>query len=64
MYFINGRQDKLFDEPGVQKAYDYLHGVWDSQGVGQCLKTELWDMPHWCGKEVQAAVKKFLDENL
>ena len=64
MYFINGRQDKLFAEPGVQKAYDYMHGVWDSQGVGQRLKTELWDMPHWCGPEVQAAVKKFLDENL
>ncbi len=64
MYFINGKKDKLFHPVGVQKAYDYMHGVWDGQGVGQRLKTELWDMPHWCGPEVQAAVKKFLDENL
>ena len=64
VYFINGKKDKLFHPVGVQKAYDYMHGVWDGQGVGQRLKTELWDMPHWCGPEVQAAVKKFLDENL
>ena len=64
MYFINGQQDKLFHPSGVKKAYDYIHSVWDSQGAGNNLKTELWDMSHWCGPEVQRAAKMFLDEKL
>ena len=64
MYFINGQQDKLFHPSGVKKAYDYMHSVWDSQGAGNNLKTELWDMSHWCGPEVQRAAKTFLDEKL
>ena len=59
MYFINGQHPE-----GVQKAYDYMHSVWDGQGAGSKLKTELWDMSHWCGPEVQQAAKEFLDENL
>lgn len=64
MYFINGQHDKLFHPEGVQKAYDYMHSVWDGQGAGSKLKTELWDMSHWCGPEVQQAAKEFLDEYL
>ncbi|MCR5395068.1 MAG: prolyl oligopeptidase family serine peptidase [Bacteroidales bacterium] len=64
MYFINGKKDKLFQPVGVEKAYRYMHSVWDSQGAGQNLKTELWDMPHWCGNEVQEAALQFLDEHL
>lgn len=64
MYFINGKKDKLFHPEGVNEAYDYMHGVWDGQRAGQNLKTELWDMPHWCGPEVQEAGLDFLNEHL
>ena len=64
MYFINGERDKLFHPEGVHKAFDYMHKVWESQGAASRLKTELWDMPHWCGPEVQQAAKAFLDEQL
>jgi dienelactone hydrolase len=64
MYFINGLHDKLFHPEGVNKAYDYMHSVWDGQGAGDKLKTELWDMPHWCGTEVQKAAKEYFDKFL
>lgn len=64
MYFINGKTDKLFHPDGVHKAYDYMHGVWDSQGASDRLRTELWDMSHWCGPEVQHAALEFLKKFL
>jgi len=64
MYFINGKSDKLFHPEGVNEAYDYMHSVWNQQGAPDLLKTELWDMPHWCGGDVQAAGKAFFDEHL
>lgn len=62
--FINGREDKLFKVPGVEKAFRIMHGVWDSQGAGGNLVTELWPMPHSCGIKVQQRVLEFLDEKL
>ncbi|MBR4925651.1 MAG: dienelactone hydrolase family protein [Prevotella sp.] len=64
MLVIAGKQDKLFPLPGVEKAIGIMHQVWDSQGVPQNLKTELLDMPHHCGKQVQATVLDFFNSKL
>ncbi len=64
MLFVNGRKDHLFPVDGVEKAYSIMHEVWNSQNVGHRLTTELWDMPHSCGKAVQDRLLKFFDENL
>ena len=53
MLFINGSQDKLFPVAGVKKAFQIMHDTWDNQGCGDRLVTELWEMPHSCGKKSQ-----------
>ena len=64
MLFINGSQDKLFPVAGVKKAFQIMHDTWDSQGCGDRLITELWDMPHSCGKKSQQYVLDFFDKYL
>ena len=62
MMFINGRDDKLFPPISVNSAYKTMHDVWDSQGAGDRLYTEIMDMGHWCGPEVQAKALAFLNK--
>ena len=64
MLFINGSQDKLFPVAGVNKAFSIMHDVWDSQGAGDKLQTELWDIPHSCGLRAQQRVLEFFKKNL
>lgn len=64
MLFINGAQDKLFPVPGVEKAFRTMHDVWDSQGVGDRLVTEIWDMPHSCPREAQRRALEFFKRHL
>ena len=64
MLFINGSQDKLFPVAGVKKAFQTMHEVWDSQGVGDRIETELWDMPHSCGLRSQQRVLLFFQKYL
>lgn len=64
MLVISGRQDKLFPLQGVEKAFGIMNNVWQSQGVQQNLRTEIMDMPHHCGRKVQATVLEFFDKNL
>ena len=64
MLFINGSQDKLFPVAGVKKAFQIMHDTWDSQGCGDRLVTELWEMPHSCGKKSQLYVLDFSDKYL
>ena len=64
MLFINGSQDKLFPVAGVKKAFQIMHDTWDSQGCGDRLVTELWEMPHSCGKKSQLYVLDFFDKYL
>ena len=64
MLFINGSQDKLFPGPGVQKAFQVMHDVWDSQGANEKLETELWDIPHSCPVKAQERVLQFFQKNL
>ena len=59
MLFINGSQDKLFPVAGAQKAFAIMHDVWESQGAGDNLETELWDMPHSCPLKAQERVLRF-----
>ena len=64
MLFINGKTDHLFPPISVSDAFNTMHSVWDSQNAGTALETEIWDMGHYCGPEVQQRVLKFLDKNL
>lgn len=64
MLFINGSQDKLFPVVSVNKAFSIMHDAWNSQNAGGMLETEVWDMPHYCGPEVQSRFLKFLDKHL
>ena len=64
MLFINGTQDHLFPVDGVEDAFATMHSAWDSQGAGDNLETELWDVPHSCGTAIQARVLEFLDKHL
>ncbi len=64
MLFINGSQDKLFPVAGVKKAFTTMHKTWKSQGADERLETELWDMPHSCGKRSQQRVLDFFKKHL
>ena len=64
MLFINGSQDKLFPVAGVKKAFQIMHDTWDRQGCGDRLITELWEMPHSCGKKSQQFVLDFFNKYL
>lgn len=64
MLFINGSKDKLFPPVSVEKAFAEMHKVWRSQGADDKLETEIWDMPHYCGPEVQKRILEFLKKNL
>ena len=64
MLFINGKQDKLFPVPGVEKAFSIMHNVWNSQKTDDCLETELWDITHSCGLKAQKRVLDFFKKHL
>ena len=56
MLFINGTRDHLFPVDGTHSAFSVMHDVWRSQNVDSALETELWDVPHSCGKALQQRV--------
>lgn len=64
MLFFNGRTDKLFPVAAVEDAYAQLHRVWDSQSASDKLITQLWDLPHFCSKEMQEQILEFFDKQL
>ena len=64
MLFINGTQDKLFPVAGAKKAFSIMQDVWDSQGAGDLLETELWEMPHSCPVRAQQRVLEFFKKHL
>ena len=64
MLFINGSQDKLFPVAGVEKAFRTMHETWESQGAGDQIVTELWDMPHSCPKKAQECILQFFKKYL
>jgi hypothetical protein len=49
---------------GVEKAFATMHDTWESQGAGDKIETELWDIPHSCGKKEQQRVLEFFNKYL
>ena len=64
MMFVNGTKDKLFPVEGVLDAYEIMKKVWNSQRVPENLVTKLYDLHHFCNKEIQKDLLKFFDEKL
>lgn len=64
MYFVNGETDKLFQPHSVSDAFATMHGVWESQGAGDRLVTELLPMGHEMPRAVQRSSLDFLDRHL
>lgn len=62
MLFTNGLKDKLFPVEGVKSAYETMRQVWESQGAGTQFQTRLYDLPHFCSKEIQQAVLEFFNQ--
>lgn len=63
-YFLNGTQDKLFPLWAVEKSFDIMQGIYEEKGASGQLRTELFEGPHHCGKEVQAMIVNYLSEQL
>ncbi|MBQ9668480.1 MAG: prolyl oligopeptidase family serine peptidase [Prevotella sp.] len=64
MLFINGTKDHLFPVRGVKKAFEQMHQTWRRLGADDRLKTELWEVPHSCGVEIQKYMLDFFNQNL
>ena len=64
MLFINGTQDKLFPVAGVKKAFQQMRDVWESQGAGDNIETELWDVPHSFYLPAQKRMLEFFKRRL
>ena len=64
MLFINGTQDHLFPVRGVKKAFEQMHRTWRRLGADERLTTELWEVPHSCGVEIQKYMLDFFNRNL
>ena len=62
MLFLNGETDHLFPKEKVEVAFEKLHDHY-SENPWQ-LKTLFFDGGHHCGKQVQAVIADYLDENL
>ena len=62
MLFINGTRDHLFPVDGTHSAFSAMHDVWRSQNVDSALETELWDVPHSCGKALQQRALEFFNK--
>ena len=64
MLFINGTQDHLFPVDGTREAFSIMQETWKSQNAADKISTELWDIPHSCGKSVQQRVLEFFQQHL
>lgn len=64
MLFFNGRRDKLFPIPSVEKAYKEMKDVWLSQSADGKLVTKFWDLPHFCSKPMQKEILDFFNREL
>lgn len=62
MMFTNGLKDKLFPVEGVKSAYDVMRQVWKSQGAEAHFQAQLYDLPHFCSREIQQAVLDFFNQ--
>ena len=64
MLFVNGTKDHLFPIRGVNKAFEIMHDTWTKLGADKNLSTQIWEIPHSCGKEIQDESLNFFDKHL
>ncbi len=64
MLFINGTKDHLFPVRGVDKAFEIMHDTWSRLGADDNLSTQIWEVPHSCGTELQEETLKFFEKYL
>ncbi|MBQ8520686.1 MAG: dienelactone hydrolase family protein [Bacteroides sp.] len=64
MLFVNGTKDKLFPIEGVKDAYSIMKNVWESQSAGDKLVTKIYELHHFCNKEIQKDILEFMNKNL
>ena len=63
MLFLSGETDHLFPKDKVQKAFDLLRLYYKEAG-SDALVTEFFPGGHHCGKDVQAVIVNFFNEEL
>jgi dienelactone hydrolase len=63
MLFYNGCQDQLFPVFSAAEAFSKMHKVWDSQGAGNRLVTNLWNAGHVFNSEMQEEAFQWLDQH-
>ncbi|NND31683.1 MAG: hydrolase [Saprospiraceae bacterium] len=61
MLFYHGRYDGLFPVPAVEKAYQKLHEIWNSQNADSRLETKIWDVKHEFSGEMQKEAFQWLN---
>ena len=60
-FFLNGSQDKLFPVWAVERSFRRMQEIYESAGAAGKLRTEFFDGPHHCGREVQMMITDYLD---
>lgn len=63
-YFLSGRQDKLFPAWSVEESFTRMQDIYKKSGASGKLRTEFFDGPHHCGRDVQAMIEAFLASEL
>ncbi len=64
MLVFAGLQDGLFAVDSVERCFDKLRGVWDSQGASDRLVCKFFDVPHLFNEEMQDEAFRFLDTHV
>jgi dienelactone hydrolase len=64
MLFFAGEEDGLFPVPSVERAFAEMRKVWECQGAGDRLITQIWPVPHVFNREMQDEAFGFLDRYL
>lgn len=49
---------------GVSAAFEQMHHTWQHLGADDRLSTQLWDVPHSCGIDIQAEMLRFFQKHL
>lgn len=59
-FFLSGRKDKLFPLWAVERSFERMQAIYDEKGADGRLRTEFFDGPHHCGKDVQKMIAEYL----
>ena len=58
---INGSKDTLFEPTGVREAFEKLAACYSKAGVGERLRTRLYDTPHEFNSQMQQEAWSWLE---